>query len=105
MRRPPAASNETRFKVRVTPGAAADRVGGEWTGPHGERRLIVRVAARAHDGQANAAVVKLLARALGLRAADLRILAGAGSRNKTIAAVGDCSSGLGALADLKNREF
>lgn len=56
-------------------------------GPHGSG-WKVRVAAPAEDGRANAAVVRLLAESLAVPAADVSIVSGHGSRDKTISLAG-----------------
>ena len=69
----------TRLIVRVTPRAARDRIDG--FGVDGELRL--RVTAAPADGEANAAIVKLLARALGLPPRDIVLISGATARRKS----------------------
>lgn len=59
------------FHVKVVPGASRDRVAGVLG-----RALKVAVAAPPEGGKANRAVVKLLARALGVKAAQVTILSG-----------------------------
>ena len=68
----------TRLTVRVTPRAARDRIDGF----DGEGVLHLRVTAPPADGEANAAVVKLLARTLGLPARDVVLVSGATARRK-----------------------
>ncbi len=63
--------------VRVQPGAPADRIGGEHAG-----RLRVRTTAPPEKGKANESVGRLLAKALGRKARDVELLAGATSRDK-----------------------
>lgn len=46
--------------------------------------IRVRVAAPPVDGEANAAVIRLLAKALGLAQRDVVLVAGAASRQKTL---------------------
>jgi uncharacterized protein len=75
---------ECRFAVRVKPGAAKERVGGCWLGPHG-KALVVAVTAPAVEGKANEAVRKALARAFGLRRTDISIAVGAHGRDKIVA--------------------
>ena len=76
-------------RVRVTPGARADRIEGIAADVDGRLRVRVAVRAAADRGQANAAVVALLAREWGLAKSTLAIVAGASDRRKTIAVVGD----------------
>ncbi|HYL31646.1 MAG TPA: DUF167 family protein [Stellaceae bacterium] len=74
--------------VRVTPKAAQDRVLGLSDGPNGVV-LKLAVHAPAHAGEANAALLTLLARHFGLRKSDLRIAAGATGRRKLVHIDGD----------------
>lgn len=67
--------------VRVKPGAARDRVGGSYDGPHGSA-LVVAVSAPAADGRATEAARRALARALGLRPSAVSLRHGARSRDK-----------------------
>jgi uncharacterized protein YggU (UPF0235/DUF167 family) len=68
-----------RLAVKVTPGASRDAVVG-WLGD------AVKVAVRepAERGRANAAVERVLAAALGLSAASVRIAAGGASPRKVV---------------------
>lgn len=68
-----------RIAVRVRPGASRTAVGGRY-GEAGA--LVVAVSARAVDGAATEAARRALAEALSVRAADLRLLIGATSRDK-----------------------
>jgi uncharacterized protein len=70
--------------VRVTPGASNTAVGGEHPGRHGPA-LLVRVPAPAVDGRATAAALRAVAKALGLRPADVTLHQGATSRDKLFA--------------------
>lgn len=69
--------------MRVSPGASSPgivgRYGAAWK---------VRVTQAPEDGKANAAVVRLLADTLALRAKDVEIVSGHASRDKTIALAG-----------------
>ena len=71
--------------VKVTPRSAKPGVCGWRTGADGRRELEVRVAEAPADGAANDAVVKLIAKALGVSRSQVAIVAGAGSRHKRIA--------------------
>ena len=70
---------DVRFAVRLTPRAATDRVDGVVEGV-----LRVRVGAPAVEGAANNALVRLLADELGVSRRDVRIVAGASSRQKLV---------------------
>jgi uncharacterized protein YggU (UPF0235/DUF167 family) len=78
---------EPRIVVRVKPGAARTRVGGEYGGPAfgGAGSLVVAVRERAVDGKATAAALAALAEALGVPAWTLRLVSGATGRDKIIA--------------------
>ena len=71
--------------VRVTPRSAKPGVGGWRQGADGRDELEVRVAEAAADGLANEAVVKAIAKALGVSRAEVTLVAGAGSRHKRVA--------------------
>jgi uncharacterized protein len=73
----------TRLTLRVSPGAARPGI----IGRHGAG-WKVRVAAAPEDGKANAAVIRLLADAVGVPARDIAILSGHGSRDKTVELTG-----------------
>ena len=68
-----------RLTVRVRPGASRTVVGGSHDGA-----LIVRVGARAVEGQATEAVLKAVAQAFGLRPYDVVLVSGATSRTKVL---------------------
>jgi uncharacterized protein len=68
-----------RITIRVRPGAARPGVGGEHDGA-----LVVRVSARAVDGQATDAALAAVAAALGVRRRAVTLVAGATSRTKVI---------------------
>jgi uncharacterized protein (TIGR00251 family) len=65
--------------VLVSPRASRDRIGPV----HGDR-LKLAVTAPPVDGEANAAVIELLARALGVARGAVEVIAGVGSRRKTV---------------------
>jgi len=68
-----------RFAVHLSPRSAATRIDGVVDGV-----LKVRVAAPAVEGAANTALVRLIADELGLAARDVRIVAGAKTRQKLV---------------------
>ena len=67
------------MRVKVVPGSSRDRIVGEL----GEE-LKIAVTKPPQDGQANAAVVKLLAAALGVAVGDVTIVAGHSNPRKQI---------------------
>ena len=69
--------------LHVQPGASRTGV----AGLHGER-LKLRIAARAVDGAANAALVEFLAGHFGVAKREVTILAGAQARAKRVAVSG-----------------
>ena len=69
------------IEIRVRPNASRNKVGGTAGDPP---RLVVAVQAPAVDGKANAAVIKELAAAFGLRARDFIIIHGELSRDKRL---------------------
>jgi uncharacterized protein len=75
--------------IRVTPNAGADRIEGTEIRADGGAVLRLRVAAVPDRGKANAAVIALLARALGLRKSALSLVAGETSRLKTVEIAGN----------------
>jgi uncharacterized protein (TIGR00251 family) len=72
-----------RFAVRLSPRSASTRVDRVVDGA-----LRVQVAAPAVEGAANTALVRLLADELNLAVRDVRIVAGAKSRQKLVMAEG-----------------
>jgi hypothetical protein len=75
--------------LRVTPRAGRDDIDGVETLANGRTVVKVRVRAIADGGEANRAVTELLAKALGVPKAKVRILSGTTSRLKQIAVAGD----------------
>ena len=80
-----------RFRVRLTPRGGRDRIEGFAPGAAGERALRVRVAAPPVDGAANAALVRLVAKALGMPKSAVTIVGGEASRDKTVEVAGDAA--------------
>ncbi len=72
------------FTVRVTPKAARN---GVRPGPGDGADLLVSVTTVPEDGKANAAVVKLLAKALGVPKSRLELVRGATGRDKVFRVV------------------
>jgi uncharacterized protein (TIGR00251 family) len=75
--------------LRVTPRGGRDDIDGVETLANGRTVVKVRVRAIADGGEANRAVTELMAKALGVPKAKVRILSGTTSRLKQIAVDGD----------------
>ena len=74
-----------RLRVRVTPRGGADRIDAVETDEVGRSLVRIRVRAAPADGEANAAVIVVLAQALGLPKSRLELVAGQTARIKTVA--------------------
>lgn len=83
------AGNAVTVAVRLSPKASANRILGIEADPDGNLVLKVQVTAVPEDGKANAALVKLLAKAWRLPKTSLSIASGASSRRKVVRIAGD----------------
>jgi uncharacterized protein len=70
--------------VRLTPKGGRDAIDGIEQLADGHSVLKARVRAAASEGEANAALIKLVARALGVAAREVELLGGATSRLKRL---------------------
>lgn len=77
-----------RLPVRLTPGASADRIDGWDVDVDGRPVLKVRVRARPVEGEANAALIQLLAKSLGVPRSSVSLARGGHSRLKMIEVTG-----------------
>lgn len=68
-----------RLSLKVTPGARRNEIVGETDGV-----IRIKLRAPATDGRANAALLALLKKSLGVAKQDLRLLSGAGARRKIV---------------------
>src|SRR5512138_351217 len=75
--------------IRLQPGASRARVDGLAALGDGATVLKVRVTEPPEDGKANAALVKLLAKAWKLPKSAISLVAGHSDRRKTLAVAGD----------------
>lgn len=70
--------------MRLTPRGGRDRIDGWASDPSGRWVLKIRVSAPPVEGEANAALEKLLAKALGLARSQIKVVSGATSRLKQV---------------------
>src|SRR5579863_765256 len=77
--------------LRVTPRGGRDDIDGVETLANGRAVVKLRVRAIAEGGEANRAVTELLAKALGVPKAAVRVMAGATSRLKQVSVAGDAA--------------
>jgi uncharacterized protein (TIGR00251 family) len=83
--------------VRLTPKGGRDAVDGVRTGADGREALAVRVRAAPEKGEANAALIVLLAGVFHRPKAAVRIVQGTSGRMKQVAISGD-KNALGVIA-------
>jgi hypothetical protein len=81
-----------RLMVRLTPRAGRDALGGLREIEPEQPLLLARVAAPPLEGAANAALVKLVAKALGVSKSAVTIAAGETSRIKALDIAGDAAA-------------
>jgi uncharacterized protein len=87
-----------RITIWVRPGSTRPGVGGGHDGA-----LVVRVSARAVDGQATAAALAAVAAAFGVRRRAVTLVAGASSRTKIVDVPGADPAVLDRLLELPTR--
>ncbi len=83
--------------VRLTPKGGRDAIDGVEILADGRAVLKVRVRAAPSEGEANKALVRLLAKAVGVPSRDVALIAGATARVKRLAISGDPSTLIAAL--------
>ena len=89
-----ATADGVRLRLKVRPQARRTGIDGVVPDRDGDA-LSVSVTAAPEDGKANAAVIALLAKALGIAKSAISVTQGAAARRKPTRAAG-CGSGLGA---------
>ena len=88
-----------RVAIRLLPRAKSDRLIRVSVAPDGGHVIKASVTAAAQKGQANEALLHLLARVWRLPRRDLSIAAGAGSRNKFVRVAGDTQQLLAKISE------
>lgn len=82
------------FDVLVQPRASRAKLG-----PIHDHRLKVAVTSPPVDGEANAAVIELFAKQLGVPKGRIEVIAGASSRRKTLRITGVTTAAITALLE------
>lgn len=67
-----------RYEVLVKPGAKKDEM------TISDTKIVIRTTKRAHDGEANVAVVNMLAKHFHIAKGKIKIVRGVTSRNKIV---------------------
>ncbi|MGA2638091.1 DUF167 family protein [Methylocella sp.] len=80
------------LSVRLTPKSARDEIGAVDHLSDGRAVLKARVRAAPQDGEANAALIKLIAKTLRIPATAIRLEFGATARVKTLVLKGDAQA-------------
>jgi uncharacterized protein YggU (UPF0235/DUF167 family) len=94
-----AAAGALLLDVRLTPKGGRDALDGIAPLADGRRVLKARVRAAPHEGAANAALTRLIARAAGVPPSQVTIVAGATARVKRVRVAGDPRAIAAALAN------
>ncbi|MDB5536724.1 MAG: hypothetical protein JWQ65_1599 [Devosia sp.] len=87
--------------VRVTPNAGRDAIEGTELRDDGSAVLRLRVKAVPDKGRANAAVIALLAKALGVPKSAITLTSGEAARVKTLSVAGDGAALVAAVESLR----
>ncbi len=83
------ARDGVRIAVRLTPKASRNRIGPMVRETDGATAFKAQVTAPPEDGKANAALIKLVAKKLGVAKSYISIARGATSRRKLLRVAGD----------------
>jgi uncharacterized protein (TIGR00251 family) len=78
----------TSLPIRLTPGASVDRIDGWDVDVEGRPVLKVRVRARPVEGEANTALIKLIAKTLKVPKSAVTLERGGQSRTKMLSIAG-----------------
>jgi uncharacterized protein len=94
------AAGGVTLAVRLTPKGGRDAIDGVEQMADGRAVLKVRVAAPPSEGEANDALIRVIAKGLGVPPRDVSLAAGATSRIKRLMIVGEPVSLIAALEKL-----
>jgi uncharacterized protein YggU (UPF0235/DUF167 family) len=97
-----AAAGGISLSVRLTPKGGRDGIDGVAQLADGNAVLKARVAAAPSEGEANAALLKLIAKSLKVPLRDVTLASGAAARVKRLTIAGDGPTLMAALEKLAN---
>ena len=97
-----AVSGGIALAVRLTPKGGRDAIDGVEQMADGRAVLKARVRAAPSEGEANEALIRLIAKTLGVPPRDITLSAGATSRIKRLSIAGDPAALIAKLAALCN---
>lgn len=89
-----------RISVRLTPRGGRDAIDGVETLSDGRSVLKARVRAAPNEGEANAALIALVARSLSVPRSAVTLVAGSTARLKTLLVAGDARGLAARLAQI-----
>lgn len=78
------AGDEIRLRIRLSPGARKEALGGVWVDEHDRMHLKASVRAVPEKGLANKALIALLARETGVAKSRITLESGSTARLKTL---------------------
>lgn len=78
------AGDEIRLRIRLSPGARKEGLGGIWADEHGKAHLKASVRAVPEKGLANKALIALLAKQTGVAKSLITLESGSTSRSKVL---------------------
>ncbi len=96
------AGDGVRIALRLTPKASRNRIGPVAREADGATAFKAQVTAPPEDGKANAALVKLVAKKLGVAKSRIAIARGATSRRKILHVAGDARALMAQLESWMN---
>lgn len=91
-----------RLTVRLTPKASRNAISGPLELPSGDSALKISITAPPESGKANAALIKVLAKAFRVPKSAIAIVQGAADRNKLLTISGPAKTLMSTLARLEN---
>lgn len=92
------------LRVRLTPNGGRDEIKDVLTLADGRQVLTAKVRAIPQNGRANAALEKLIAKAIGVAPARVEVAAGKSGRIKTVKIAGDGAELIAAVTALPHNQ-